>query len=206
MKSRGNRKAFSLIELLIVIAIIGVLSAFAVSAYRVYTIRANFSILFKRVDALVDQSILFAATNGRFGNCHDIGVNTGPDTSGGLSCDASQQDSQNLSKVGSSFLLVPNGSTFTIGEVSSPPCGKKGKFQFYQQAATTELLPAGVGDSISLFCYYWNYQNTIKKECSYQYYLNGNPGTDNLAPGTGWVNTDGTNGPSNPTYNNATCN
>ncbi|MFA0496148.1 pilin [Vibrio sp. 10N.222.54.B11] len=63
---RTNQKGFTLIELMIVVAIIGVLSAIAVPAYQNYVTRSEASSGLATIKALVTTAELHVQENGAF--------------------------------------------------------------------------------------------------------------------------------------------
>ena len=69
------QKGFTLIELMIVIAIIGILAAIAMPAYQNYTARAQATEGFKATSGLQTDIGVFAADKGRLPNTADLGNN-----------------------------------------------------------------------------------------------------------------------------------
>ncbi len=63
---KPHEQGFNLIELMIVVAIIGILAAVAVPAYRDYTIRAKVSGVLLEVGRVKTDLIVFYAEHGRF--------------------------------------------------------------------------------------------------------------------------------------------
>lgn len=201
-------RAFSLIELLVVITIIGILVAIAVPYYGSYKMRVNLMQIFSNINIYIDKSIEFAQTTTgptRFGNCVDVGASYSSNN-GDLSCDSSQSSAQALGCFNNACYLVPDGHTFTIGERNGP-CGKIGTFLYYQKATTTALMPASIATDISFRCDYWHTNGGIERLCGYSYEGTNGTGTTNLVPGSGWVLVaDAASGlPYPASYYSATC-
>ena len=64
-----NNKGFTLIELMIVVAIIGILAAIALPAYQTYTNKAKFSEVVSLVQGHKTAIEVCAATEGTLANC-----------------------------------------------------------------------------------------------------------------------------------------
>ncbi|MBX2886317.1 MAG: prepilin-type N-terminal cleavage/methylation domain-containing protein [Granulosicoccus sp.] len=72
---KNTQKGFTLIELMIVIAIIGILAAVAVPQYQTYTARAKFSEVILATTPFKSAIEVCAQTNGALTNCTTAGAN-----------------------------------------------------------------------------------------------------------------------------------
>jgi len=61
-----DRKGFTLIELMIVVAIVGILAAIAIPAYLDYTVKAKLSEVTNAMDALAQAACEYHSSMGRF--------------------------------------------------------------------------------------------------------------------------------------------
>ena len=76
---KSIQKGFTLIELMIVVAIIGILAAVAIPAYQDYTMKARFSEVVSVANAYQTAVALCAQTLGALDDC-DLGTNGVPAT------------------------------------------------------------------------------------------------------------------------------
>jgi prepilin-type N-terminal cleavage/methylation domain-containing protein len=74
--TKHKNKAFSLIELIIVIAIIGLLAAIAVPAYQNYNIRAKVSGAMPVFDHLANAGKVYFSRKNTFPTAYDLGLGT----------------------------------------------------------------------------------------------------------------------------------
>ena len=85
---RQLQKGFTLIELMIVVAIIGILAAVALPAYQDYTIRAKVSELVLQASGFKTTVVEKAASDGTIGSAgKGLTVSTGGRVAGGLVTD-----------------------------------------------------------------------------------------------------------------------
>ena len=69
-----THKAFSLIELLIVVAIIGSLAAVAVPSYKAYSAKAQIAKAIKASEAIANMQVVYLNANGSFNSRDGIGL------------------------------------------------------------------------------------------------------------------------------------
>jgi type IV pilus assembly protein PilA len=80
MTMQKVQKGFTLIELMIVIAIVGILAAIALPAYQDYTVRAKMSEPMAYLAEAKTTLSEYYATRGEFPTAAQAGLNTNPDT------------------------------------------------------------------------------------------------------------------------------
>jgi type IV pilus assembly protein PilA len=74
---KHTQQGFTLIELMIVVAIIGILAAIAVPAYQDYMVRSKVSEAILRLDEVKTAVSDYFAYYGAFGSAASVGFNTG---------------------------------------------------------------------------------------------------------------------------------
>jgi type IV pilus assembly protein PilA len=74
---KHTQQGFTLIELMIVVAIIGILAAIAVPAYQDYMIRAKVSEAILRLDEVKTAVSDYFTYHGTFGSATSVGFNSG---------------------------------------------------------------------------------------------------------------------------------
>jgi type IV pilus assembly protein PilA len=86
MKQRQGQKGFTLIELMIVVAIIGVLSAIAIPAYKDYVSKSQAASALATLKSLVTPAELIIQKEGTISGAIDLlGISAGSNTLGTLS-------------------------------------------------------------------------------------------------------------------------
>lgn len=178
-------RAFSLIELMVAIAIVAILSAVAVPAYKAYEVKSRFSKMIPVINNLIAKSVSFSqtqTTNLRFGNAYDIGVAT---TNPNVTWQSS------ISNPASLF----NGYSFTAAEIGdysvntgsfATNCGAVGILNLRPTPASMGLSTAEV-DTVTIWVFYWHGPD---KTFHTKYFYSLSLGSANL-PGysiPGWTN------------------
>ncbi|KMJ52309.1 hypothetical protein ACG97_14190 [Vogesella sp. EB] len=123
------QQGFTLIELMIVVAIIGILAALAIPAYSNYTKRAQVSEAFSLADGM---KIKVAETQGETGSCTtmnasgtyaNIAVSSGTAAAGGCVITATFQAPAHTDLVGDTAVIIPtfgsNSTTWLCSLASS---------------------------------------------------------------------------------------
>ncbi|MBO1271650.1 prepilin-type N-terminal cleavage/methylation domain-containing protein [Shewanella sp. 4t3-1-2LB] len=145
---KRNTKGFTLIELMIVIAIIGILAAIALPAYQTYTKKAKFSEVVMAVDGIKSQVDVCVQTKGLAASstaaainaaCKDeinlSGADNGTHVASVTFTDAGVTGTGNTTTVdGKTYILVPTGGA-TAGTVT------------WAVASTSTCLAAGLCSS-----------------------------------------------------------
>jgi type IV pilus assembly protein PilA len=76
MKTNKQAQGFTLIELMIVVAIIGILAAIALPAYQTYTAKARFSEVINATGGVKTAVEVCAQTDGEMTDCNETDNNT----------------------------------------------------------------------------------------------------------------------------------
>lgn len=69
-------KAFSLIELMVVIAVVALLAAIAVPAYNIYRAKTYFGMAMSSIDGVVSRAKIYHSVNDSFPTSTQLGMNT----------------------------------------------------------------------------------------------------------------------------------
>ena len=185
---------FSLIELMVVVAIIGVLAAVAIPNYQSYIIRSNLAAVVSIMDGIVEKSILFSSVNGRFGNSADLGFVERIYSAQCGGCLDQMDDSSGTQVFGKYWpkpnVLYQGVATLRLGDASNGntnPCGAYGTMTFLVDPVGIGLPPAAETKAVIIvYIEFMNINGAIRKLTSYLVspdYFGGDVNTDDLIPG-----------------------
>lgn len=194
-----NKTAFSLIELLVVITIIGVLVAIAVPQYKKYVITSKLERVAKVVESYMEQSITYSALHGRFAYAADFNLNNG--TTGIWDVpDSLNPFPYYLSNSNGGFVQFEDSSQ-GYGNIFNP-CGKFGYILVYLDATKLGFdSSVATNPNVWLECdFYHAASGVINKYCSYGYGTNAASQTNSILPG--WHNANTTTGYDFNNWNN----
>lgn len=156
MKHSQIVAAFSLIELLIVLGIIGIMSATAIPVYKFYTIKSRIATVLPVFTQKLEDSMEHALATNTFATAFDLGLSTTPG-----STTATASLTANISP----YLQTSVNGGVLAQDLSG--CGSEGIVKFW-------LNPAALGfdssiNTFDLYCYLYHVNNTINKGCFYEY-------------------------------------
>lgn len=157
-------KGFSLIELMVTIAIVAVLSAIAVPAYNNYMIRSKLNTIVPLLKKIADDSVIYASVHSAFPDASQLGLPTG---------------------------FAPSIVDNSINEyaalvaVTGDTCGRHQSITFY--ADTTKIGFKSTIDTMGLFTDLYNINGAVVTVQSYDYGAGGGASeTADLI--NGWIN------------------
>jgi type IV pilus assembly protein PilA len=120
---KHTQQGFTLIELMIVVAIIGILAAIAVPAYQDYMVRAKVSEAILRLDEVKTAVSDYFAYHGTFGSATSVGFNTGATGKyvNGVTCGSSGSNCGQITLTlnSTSELGAAAGATIQLSSIST---------------------------------------------------------------------------------------
>lgn len=174
-----DNRGFSLVELMVVIAIVAILSMYAVPAYKQYVIAANFHGLVKTMESYVQRNIEYFSQNGAFASATQLGLDT-------LQTGYGSQQAYNPFELSPYFSGTGYDGSFVV-DLSPDNCtGEYGLISF-------SLNPAALGFDSSVTqavatCELWHAQGVVKHKCYYYYGDDTHSGTSNFISDSNWFN------------------
>lgn len=170
-----KNKAFSLIELLVVVAIIGILASVAAPIYSRYTLTAQASSIVPIVDYLINLSYKKQQLSGSFANASDMN----------LASAAGQQYADQAAAVALNKYILASGTSIMATDWAQQAGGGwcPGKYGMIRvNLDPTKLnLPSNY-TFFQIECDLWNYNKTLFKFCWYTYGGSGFVGTGSPIP------------------------
>ncbi len=165
-------KAFSLIELMVVITIVGLLSAAAVPAYSSYVNRAKLSSVMTSVNAMISKATMYASLNGAYPNAAQAGYSLDSQYDfGGSRVDTGIADN--------SIDPLMNSVFMTPGALADGTCtSSSGAIGFVIRAADFNT-----GSDMTVHCQYWEIDGIISTKCGHYTF---DPELRSLADTMGW--------------------
>ncbi len=192
--NKNPNRAFSLIELLVVVAIVAVLAAVAIPAYRQYAIKTQISRMIMPVqEDLVKREMIYYGKNGVFGTAYNLGLNSVPSNNpsnptnwgsfiAGISIDIGASVAGNAQCV--SVDVVISGASIGYGvTLNNTGSGVNGNNNLgYHFDIFSQTNGAGSGnDAIKVICGTWNNQTSdyayLPSNCGYRYWTSGPMGS-----------------------------
>ena len=191
------KQGFSLIELMVVIAIVAILSAIAVPSYKSYVISARLSSIAPIVDGIIQKSIVYASQYGHFPSAGQLNMVT-PSGQSSLRTTSAALLSPYLN-----FAYINDMSTNAgIPSHSTTNCGQAG---YIDLELNTDTIGLGTNAVAKVACFMAHKNGAIESKCFYSYTtkntnshvytaLSGNmvssPSDGQLIPG--WINAGST--------------
>lgn len=183
-----NKRAFSLIELLVVVSIVAIISVIAIAQYQEYSVKAKISQAMVIFNNIGNKAQNYYESNGAFPNLQQIGLYYDP-------LDPTQSPmAEDLSDYIANYIpytfLADQGSTYTC-----PSAAYGGYISNLKPGDIVTTSQTGSVISINYLLVYVN--NTVEKYCQY-FYMQYDPQTTNITAVSGNIIPGCTNGNDDP--------
>lgn len=160
-------KAFSLIELMVVIAIVSILSVVALPAYRTYVIKTNLALANNFVQGQINDSIRYYNENGVFANVQQLGL---PFASGD---NESTPDYETEGYFHGSILQMEMKST---AQANGATCAAGNANVIVSNFGQGDVLTdGGNADTVTMDYVFVDQKGVVIKTCQYTYFQAGSP-------------------------------
>ncbi|WP_428771454.1 type IV pilin protein [Vibrio sp.] len=132
--SRSAARGFTLIELMIVVAIIGILSAIAIPAYKDYVAKSQATAAIATLKAIITPAELYYQENGT------IAANTAVSSALGINSDANKYGTLSISADDTIMFSFVSSSVFSGSKISYERSPSGWECQFVSAASTTSSI------------------------------------------------------------------